>query len=465
MQKQNNSKVCYEYSVPEKTYPASTEASKKAQGEQRENTRGKLGVNTQQVVRGNGIRPVLLADSKTLLRYGPVLRRLVVGLVDDVSDITLLSLEPSNLLENIPSPPVRVVTQTRRYYEPLQLSDRSMWRVNMAAPRLALYDKLFPGRHVARVVETLGAYRANLIHALSEDLGPFAFRLARQMNIPCIVTILGNKTKCIGNVIDRCDRILAWQSELACKLGKSVTQLANRISVFPIGTHIDDSTACFRDEGKAISMFCSGPFEYGFGMACMINAIKRLCQRGHNVLLFISGSGSEEYHLRQQIKKLSLQNNVHIIPPLVSIVNACDVWKDVLRDIDIFIQPWPMRSWRIDLLEAMSVGNAVVIASDNKNSIANKDRNNKGNENKSNSNKVNSSSNCGDNNLVIDGETALTVPFQDEIALSNTLNMLIEDKSMARRLAKNAQENLRHHFLASKMVEKLLEAYRKTLGN
>ena len=44
------------------------------------------------------LRVVLLADEAALHCYGPVLRRLAVGLLDEVSDLTLVALGPSRLL-------------------------------------------------------------------------------------------------------------------------------------------------------------------------------------------------------------------------------------------------------------------------------------------------------------------------------------------------------------------------------
>ncbi|MCK5270263.1 MAG: hypothetical protein KAJ46_05735, partial [Sedimentisphaerales bacterium] len=50
------------------------------------------------------LRVVQLADNEALRSYGPVLRRMTVGLIDEVSDLSLLCLETSPMLEHVPSP-------------------------------------------------------------------------------------------------------------------------------------------------------------------------------------------------------------------------------------------------------------------------------------------------------------------------------------------------------------------------
>ncbi|MCK5270788.1 MAG: hypothetical protein KAJ46_08390, partial [Sedimentisphaerales bacterium] len=50
------------------------------------------------------LRVVQLADSEALRSYGPVLRRMAVGLIDEVHDLSLLCLEASPMLEHVPSP-------------------------------------------------------------------------------------------------------------------------------------------------------------------------------------------------------------------------------------------------------------------------------------------------------------------------------------------------------------------------
>ena len=94
----------------------------------------------------------------------------------------------------------------------------------------------------------------------------------------------------------------------------------------------------------------------------MINAVKRLCHKGHSISLTLSGQGPAERELRRQVQQLDLVGQVHFIPPVERILSMSDASKVMLKESDIFVQPSPLRTWQPEVLEAMSVGNAVVAA-------------------------------------------------------------------------------------------------------
>ena len=154
---------------------------------------------------------------------------------------------------------------------------------------------------------------------------------------------------------------------------------------------------------------------------------------GHKLNLILSGSGPAEHELRRQVKQLNLINTIHFTPPIETMISVSDAYKAVLQSVDIFIQPWPSRLWHPPLLESMSVGNAVIIADGIK------------------------------NDLLINGKTAITVPFHDEQALTDSLDKLLKDPIYAQNLAKQSQDYLRKHFLASQMIARLAKAYRQAL--
>jgi glycosyltransferase involved in cell wall biosynthesis len=68
-----------------------------------------------------------------------------------------------------------------------------------------------------------------------------------------------------------------------------------------------------------------------------------------------------------------------------------------------------------------------------------------------------------ENDMVINGKTALTVKFHDEQAMTDALEKLLKDHEYARSLGRSAQEYLRKHFLASRMIARLGKAYHQSL--
>jgi len=378
-----------------------------------------------------GLRVVLLADDQALHCYGPVLRRLAVGLLDEVADLTLMSLGTSKLLNYVPSPPVRLITEAKPGYEkPARLAAISR-QVSVPAPMFNLIDKLRPQRRVARFAAALAKYRPTLLHALSERQARLASHLSQQMAVPYVISVLSMDHATLNLCPGHCRAILPCNSALARRIRRRQPQLARRVRLLPIGTHVTNDPVCFDHGRSAVNIFCCGPWEYHCGLADLINAVKRLTLNGHPLHLTLSGQGSAEHDLRRQVARLRMHSTVHFVPPVEALIRANEAYKAVLREVDIFVQPWPLRIWRPELLESMSVGNAVVVA-DGYN-----------------------------NDLVINNKTALTVPFQDEHALVATLERLLKDPTYARALAKRAQQYLRKHFLASRMIARLGRIYRR----
>jgi len=378
---------------------------------------------------------VLLADDEDMFCYGPVLRSLVVGLIDEVAELSVLALGDTWRLDHIPCPPVRIITETKNYCcESSVTVEADTRKVAISSPRLDPREFLWPSRRLNRLAETLAAYKPTLLHAISERQGPLARSLSKKLDIPYVVSLLSQTDTYISVSQARCRGILPCSSWVAGRIRKRYRYLASRTRLLPIGTHVPDEPCCFNDGRPIAQLFCCGPFRQGYGFTELINAARLLRQKGHLFNLTLSGVGPAEHDLRCQARDLGLASQIHFIEPVESLTADNDAYKLVLSATDIFIQPWPERRWYPPLMEAMSVGDAVVAASG-----------------------VN-------NDLVLDGKTALTFPFHNEAALVESLGRLLRDQSYARTLASQAQQYLRKHFLASQTVTHLIKAYRHAVG-
>ena len=69
-----------------------------------------------------------------------------------------------------------------------------------------------------------------------------------------------------------------------------------------------------------------------------------------------------------------------------------------------------------------------------------------------------------DNRMEELGIDRVTVDYRDEKQLFGALDRLLEDRAYSQELAQNAQQHLRKHFLASRMVSRLARAYRQALS-
>ena len=379
------------------------------------------------------LRVVLLADEAALHCYGPVLRRLAVGLLDEVSDLSLVSLGRSRLLRYVPSPPVRLLTEERRHRRVTGKVDLTARQAKVSAGMFGFVDKMLPHRRALRLAGALAPYKPTLIHALSERQLVLARHLAHELNVPYVGSVLAIEEGRPITVDVNCRSLLCVNSHVARQLRHRQPMLASRVHVAPIGTHVPSSPCCYRKDGPSSHIFCSCPLEYGYGLTQLINALKQLTLRGHEPHLFLAGEGSAEHALREQAARLELNALVHFVPPIERMLAVSDAYKVVLRETDIFVQPWVAKQWRPELLEAMSIGNAVVAADGRV------------------------------NDLVVDRTTALSVPFRDDGALTEALDLLLKDRAYARQLAASAQGYVRKHFLVSRMIARLAQTYRKAV--
>jgi glycosyltransferase involved in cell wall biosynthesis len=96
---------------------------------------------------------------------------------------------------------------------------------------------------------------------------------------------------------------------------------------------------------------------------------------------------------------------------------------------DIFVQPQPLRTFSVFLLEAMAVGTAVAA--------------------------------CwgGVDDLIIPNETAVVFEPDSEPSIRQALRQLLDEHDFARRLATTAQEHIRANYSVNAMVSATLKTY------
>lgn len=382
------------------------------------------------------IRVILLTEHQVLLNYGPVLRRLAVGLIDEVGDLSIFSEDNSVLLEHLPCPPVRIIRQSRRVDEQsLNVTDTSR-DVVISSPKIKLLERLWTYRQAERLADTLATFKPTLLHAMSEHQGHLARNLSRILEIPYVVSLLSMHRIDLSILHDEnCRKIMPCSLNFTRKLRQRRPELINRLNAVPIGTHVTEESHVFLDEGVLPQLICCGPLEQGLGYVELLNAVKRLFEKGYRFHLTLAGDGPAESELRRQTRMSGVNDYVHFVPPIEAMVPESDAYKAVMKRMDIFIQPWPERTWHPALLEAMSVGTAVVTTQ----GII--------------------------NDLIVNEQTALSVPFHDEQALTEALEKLLADREFARELGRQGQEFLRKHFLASRMVTRLSRAYRQAIDS
>ena len=377
------------------------------------------------------LRIVLVGDDASLRCYGAVLRRLAIGLIDEVGDLSLLCPRGSSLIGQIPSPPVRLIVETKDCYEAPLRTDITSRRISVAMPQIGLLDQLLPRRRVARLVEAIAPCKPTLLHALSENHAQLVRSLSKQLAIPYALTHMGLSDIRLNVSPRRCAAILCCNSAAARHIRQERPQMARSVHLVPIGAHVSKEACCFAHDNRTPNIICCCPLREGYGQTYLINAVQRLKRIGHTTILTLSGEGPTEHQLRLQVKQLGLAEHVNFLPPMRHFSASGGAYRQILETADLFVQTRPPDTWQPELLEAMSVGAAVVVTGEMP------------------------------NDLVLDGQTTMVTPFGDEKALTQTMEELLTNRSRARELAQAGQAHLRRHFLASQMIARLARAYRQ----
>ncbi len=165
-------------------------------------------------------------------------------------------------------------------------------------------------------------------------------------------------------------------------------------------------------------------------------AVGRLCaQKGFDMLveswsrlpeslrqewaLDIVGSGPDDSKLRHLIEAKGLGNSVSILPPTNEI-------RELYLDHGIFCFPSRYEGFGLSLMEAMSLG-AAVVAFDCP---------------------------CGPSEMISDGENGFLVPPDDIDGFSNRLQRLMTDTDLRDDMGKRAVETINNHFSEQVVMKK-----------
>jgi glycosyltransferase involved in cell wall biosynthesis len=350
------------------------------------------------------IRPVLVASKSVLAEQSTFLRHLLVGLLDEPIS-TALVCPPGCQVESVAPAPVTVVT-----HPAIGLPLLDHFGIDLLAGQLA---KLKP----------------TVLHGLCESRARLVRRLAQRLDLPYVQTInsLVRRFRRLPISPQRCKAIVVPAQTIGTQLARLHPPLASRVRQINMGTFVEGDAICFSDPARLASVVLAGRIQRVSDFERFFKAIKALLAEGRQFMVVLMGSGPAEHRLRELLVQLGLSQAVTIVPIL-------DPWRSVLAAGDIFVQPQPMRSFSVFLLEAMSLGAAVAASMD------------------------------GVDDLLIPNQTAVIFESNDEQSIHRALAHLLDDHDFARRLARTAQEHLRAGYSVSQMVSATLKVYAEAQG-
>lgn len=271
----------------------------------------------------------------------------------------------------------------------------------------------------------------------------FAGRIVtRIMEIPCINGVHGlhyfyYKNFIKGKAYLIVDRFLRrWTDGFICA-SKSVYDRVvgplkvDKSKVWLIYNGIDCDSIAMPDANIAQNrkpVICVGRLQRPKGQIYLLKAVPLINQNLNDVQYLFVGDGEDKDDLQSYIKDNGLGN-------CVSFTGFTSNVLDLMRNSSILVVPSLWECLPYVILEAMAVELPVVAT-------------NVG----------------GIPEIVVDGETGILVPPEDENALSEAITKLLNDTELCAKMGKAGKERILKYFSKDKMCQKTLDVYSKILG-
>jgi glycosyltransferase involved in cell wall biosynthesis len=167
----------------------------------------------------------------------------------------------------------------------------------------------------------------------------------------------------------------------------------------------------------------------GKGLGTLIDAMPRILERHPAVQVAIIGEGPELERLRTQAALRGAAHAVHFL-------GASPDPASMLRGMDVFIHPSWAEAFPYVILEAMSLGRAIV-ASDV----------------------------GGVSEALVDGESGLLIPPRDQEAIAIKLISLLDDPDRRTRMGAMALDRQHNLFTATKMIQGTAAIYNEVAND
>lgn len=256
-------------------------------------------------------------------------------------------------------------------------------------------------------------------------------------NIPFKSKFKGIKLKIFEYLINK---NLAIASGLICgnQKAKQIFDQYNRSLPKIICPLSGVNTDLFKPGTKAndkIVFLFAGALGKRKGIFLIVNAFKELIKKYPNISLTFCGAGEDEQELRNKVTKENLENNVQFInwlPP--------EKLADLFKQVDVFLYPSiPENGWEEQFGFAMAEASAAglpVIAT-----------------------KIGSI-----NEVVIDGQTGILIPANDQGSLQQAMEKLIIDKELRIKLGKNGRQFIETNYSYQKVAARLAQFFQQIIN-
>lgn len=181
------------------------------------------------------------------------------------------------------------------------------------------------------------------------------------------------------------------------------------------------------EEKSCFKIGCISDLENNFGVEYLIKAMSILNDQTNNLNLTIVGDGSQRDNFQWLIKEFGLENKIKI-------VGYGDNILDWIFDFDVLVGPGVDETDELTLIEALACETPVVATDAG-----------------------------GNPEIICDNECGLLVPPANSQALADAILKIMNDRSLATRLAKAGKEKAERFHSMERMVEEYQDIFSRCM--
>ena len=273
----------------------------------------------------------LLANTAWIDEELPILKHLIVGLIDERIRIT--QLIPKSIKQSEFTPFVNHVD----------------WNEIRVRPRML--NHFLNRRRISRLVSRIQSLDLDLIHALDGRMWHGAVFLANKLNIPMLLSASSHfdleVARALKNKLDPERTIITAATQpLAAAIERMVH---SKIPVHLVPTGIYRATGAEHNNpiSTSPSAIISGNGRYDVHYQALLKGMKDVIRTHPNIQFFFDGQGVDQHLVWQSAERLGLLPNISIIPRRVG-------HREILLRADILIHPQPLGRARSITLQAMA---------------------------------------------------------------------------------------------------------------
>lgn len=293
--------------------------------------------------------------------------------------------------------------------------------------------------------ELIRSEKVALVHAHEFSAIVYGWIVTRLAGVPFVGTIHGKnyfweklRRRLAYRIISRSGRLVAVSEDLKRFVMSAIGLPEARIQViyngiesnFPVSDgNVDRCRAELNLKPGDPVIGAIGSLYPVKGHQYLLDAMPALIRQHPNVTLLLIGSGDLEVPLKEQAKRLRIEQQVRFLGLRGDIPR-------LLAVMDVFVLPSLSEGHSLALMEAMLAGRPVV------------------------------ASRVGGNaELVLEGETGILVPSKDPYALTEALHQLLDNRTMREAFGHQATRRVQQQFSARLMTDGYKRLYNDLLGS